>query len=647
MDHGFARVAAVSLRVHLGDVEQNEQEIYAALRRLENQDVQLAVFPELCLTGYTLGDLVLHSLVQRRAKEALLRIAKQTKAMAVVVGLPLSVMGRLYNCAAVLQDGQVQGIVPKTYLAEGGEFYEARWFTSGQSCPASTVCLEKDLSCEDNGKPDILTPFSPNLLFTMGGFSFAVEICEDLWAPMPPSSHYAVAGADLIVNLSASNALVGKQEYRRQLLAQQSARLYAGYAYAGAGYGESTSDLVFDGYTAVYESGRPLAEGPCFTRNGSEAIADVDICRLRYQRQRNRSFFEGHRKKEESPWAAEISMKQASAPGLPLRRPLEPLAFVPSGPDAAARMAEIAQIQTMGLMTRLESIHCKALTIGVSGGLDSTLALLIAARTFDQLGYDRKGIHAITMPGMGTGSRTKTNADLLMEALDVSAQEIPIEKAVLQHFADIGQDSGAHDVTYENAQARERTQILMDMANKVGGIVLGTGDMSELALGFCTYNGDHMSMYNVNASVPKTLVKALVRYLAETDFDEKTRRVCADIVATPISPELLPTSAGELTQRTEEILGDYALHDFFLYHLLSSGSDPARLQFLAEQAFAGVYDREKIKAQLSTFLRKFFTQQFKRNCSPDGPKVGSIGLSPRGDLRMPGDMGAGVWKDAF
>lgn len=630
MPRGFARVAAASVRVHLGDVAANEREIASAMERLEEKGVQAAVFPELCLTGYTLGDLLLHGLVQEQAWEAMLRLAERTKAMAVAVGLPVRQRGRLFNCAAVLQGGKVRGIVPKLYLPNGNEFYETRWFVSGEQAePFVTV----------NGQP---VPARPGQLFDMGGFVFAVEICEDLWTPIPPSSQYAVEGADIVLNLSASNALVGKHAYRRELLAQQSARLYAGYAYACAGFGESTSDLVFCGYTGVFENGRALSEGPRFTMDGGMAVADIDVGRLRYHRRRNGSFYQMKRQ-DAAMRMTDVAMTPAAAAAAPLLRPLDPLPFVPSGPDADDRLEEIVLIQCTGLMTRLDAVHCENLVVGVSGGLDSTLALLVAVRAFDALGLDRGGIHAVTMPGMGTGVRTKGNAERLMEALRVHASEIPIERAVRQHFADIGQDESAHDVTYENSQARERTQILMDYANKVNGMVLGTGDMSELALGFCTYNGDHMSMYNVNCSVPKTLVKSLVRYLGERCFGGEAGRVCRDIIDTPISPELLPVEDGELAQRTEDILGDYALHDFFLYHLLDSGSDPEKLRLLAAQAFQGVYGEERIDVQLHTFLRRFFTQQFKRNCAPDGPKVGSIGLSPRGDLRMPSDMSGRMW----
>jgi len=622
----FARIAAVSLRVHLGDVEKNKQEILQKMYELEAQGVQAAVFPELCITGYTLGDLLLHETIQHNAYQAMLDIAAQTHSMAVVVGLPVNVRSRLFNCAAVLQDGEVKGIVPKTYLPNGNEFYETRWFVGS-----------------DQADRQFKPPFAPDLLFDAGDFTFAVEICEDLWTPIPPSCRYAVEGADIILNPSASNALVTKHAYRRELLRQQSGRLYAGYAYAGSGFGESTSDLVFCGYTGIFESGRVLQEGERFSHNGGYAVADIDICRMRYQRQRNGSFHQIKR------GGTPMTVVPMACPGTdenaPLLRPIAPLPFVPPEEQGEENLAEIVNIQCMGLMTRMEAIGCKRVVIGVSGGLDSTLALLVAARAYDVLGLDRKGIYAITMPGMGTGVRTKSNAWQLMEALHVTALEIPIEAAVKQHFADIGQDENTHDVTYENCQARERTQILMDYANKVGGIVLGTGDMSEMAIGFATYNGDHMSMYNVNCSIPKTLVKRLVRHISEHSFAGVVLDVCRDVLDTPISPELLPAKEGEMTQRTEEIVGDYALHDFFLYHLMDSGSGYERLKRFAVQAFRDVYTEEKITAQLHVFLRRFFTQQFKRNCVPDGPKVGSVSLSPRGDWRMPSDMSDALWRE--
>ncbi len=627
MPSGFARVAAASLRVHLGDVEANEREILAAMERMQARGAALLVLPEMCLTGYTLGDLFSQELVQRRALDALGRLAARSGAMAVVVGLPVNQRGRLFNCAAILQGGRVRGLVPKTYLPNGNEFYETRWFV-----PSS----QAEPFWELNGER---VPMGANLLFDTGDFAFAVEICEDLWTPTPPSSRYAVEGAEIIVNPSASNALAGKHAYRRSLLAQQSGRLLAAYAYACAGFGESTSDLVFCGYTGVFENGRALSEGERFLLEGGEAVADVDVGRLRYHRQRNGSF---HQMPREGMRTVALDAPPQAA--LPLLRPLDPLPFVPSGPDANERLDEVWRIQDTGLVSRLSAIGCRSLVVGVSGGLDSTLSLLVAVRAFDRLGLARSGIHALTMPGLGTGARTHRNAARLMEALGVSAREVPIGPAVRQHFEDIGQDENVHDVTYENAQARERTQILMDYANKVGGIVLGTGDMSELALGFCTYNGDHMSMYNPNGSVPKTLVKRLVARLSEA-FGPEVEAICRDIIDTPISPELLPADKGEMTQRTEDILGDYALNDFFLYHLLDSGASAQKLETLAGQAFKGVYEPALIARQLRRFLKRFFTQQFKRNCAPDGPKVGSISLSPRGDLRMPSDMDGRMWLD--
>ncbi len=633
MHSGFVRVSSCSVPVHLGEVKKNEAEIANAIADLQAKKVQLAVFPELCLTGYTLGDLLLHPLLQSEAIQAMKRLAQKAIGIAVVIGLPINVDGRLFNCAAVLMDGKVRGIVPKTFLPNGNEFYETRWFVSGTQASGQMMLDGEEI------------PFCPELLFDTGDYRFAVELCEDLWTPIPPSSRYAIMGAEIILNPSASNALVSKQEYRQSLLKQQSARLYAGYAYAGTGFGESTSDMVFCGYTGVFENGRTLCEGERFQPQGGHAIADIDVSRLRFQRQRNGSFYQ-------APEETQIQMMHVSLPSneithTPLLRPLEPLPFVPGGNASASRLDEIVNIQAVGLMSRLRAIHCEHLVVGISGGLDSTLAMLIAVVAFDKLGLNRSGIHAITMPGMGTGVRTKSNADKLMEGLKVSASEIPINKAVYQHFSDIDHDPSVHDVTYENSQARERTQILMDYANKVGGIVLGTGDMSEMALGFCTYNGDHMSMYNVNCSVPKTLVKSLVRHLSTHHFDDDIKAICADIIDTPISPELLPVSDGELNQRTEDILGDYALHDFFLYHFLDSGAEPPKLLLMAKQAFEGVYDADQIKKQLRTFLWRFFTQQFKRNCVPDGPKVGSISLSPRGDLRMPSDMSARLWLDSL
>jgi len=612
MPEGFARVAAVSVPVHLGDVQANLNEILAAMDVLEKKGVQAAVFPELCLTGATLGDLVLRPEVQKAAWDALQVLAERAGSMAVVVGLPVGVRGRLYNCAAVLQDGCVDGLVPQVNPESN------RWFASGAD-------VYEELKMQ--GRKVIL---SADQLFDTGCFVFGVEVGANLCAANAPGVKLALEGADLILNPASASARVGRQDRRRMMLKMHTARLHAGYAFACPGFGESTGDSVYDGCTFVAENGEALAEGERYSLNGGMAVADVDVELLRFQRQKDAAFHTA----PDGDVCVHETFRPFDAP-LPLLRKYESLPFVPKTEEG---LEEIAQIQCMGLASRLKAIRCENLVIGVSGGLDSTLALLIAARTFDLLGISRKGIHAITMPGMGTGARTKSNADRLMEALGVSASEIPIGPAVKQHFADIGQPEGKHDVTYENAQARERTQILMDYANKVNGIVLGTGDLSEEALGFCTYNGDHMSMYNVNCTVTKTCLRSLTRYLSAHSFDAEVAAICQDVVDTPVSPELLPVTEGELNQRTEDILGDYALHDFFLYHYMESGAGREKLQMLAEHAFKGVYDAEKIAAQLKTFIWRFYTQQFKRSCAPDGPQVGPVSLSPRGGWDAPSDI---------
>ncbi len=624
----MARIAAVSPRVYLGDCRRNAQEIIAWMEKLQKEHVQAAVFPELGITGYTCGDLLLNETLQNEAVDALYTIAKSAGAMAAIVGLPLSNQGRLYNCAAVLQHGKIKGIATKRYLPNGGEFYETRWFKSGLYAPETIVL---------NGET---IPFGMNLLFETEEFRFAVEICEDLWGPIPPSSTYTPAGAEIIFNLSASNELAAKHDYRRELLRQQSGRCYCGYAYAGAGFGESTTDLVFAGFGGVYENGRTLMESPRFQTEGTVAIGDVDVRRLRFQRQRTGSFFD-------SDCAVMRTVPLGALPAFapPLRRPIPPMPFVPEEKGRIVRCDEITSIQTMALRTRLYAAHLDKLVVNVSGGLDSALALLVAARAFREMGLPAENLHAITLPGFGTGRRTRKNAMLLMTALGCTVREVDITPAVRQHFLDIGQDESVHDVAYENSQARERTQIAMDYANRIGALVLGTGDLSEAALGFSTYNGDHMSMYNVNCSIPKTLVRTLVKYLGESVFGGQVQKVCEDIIDTPISPELLPVDKGELNQRTEEILGDYALHDFFLYHMMDSGSSPQRLYAFARQAFDGVYNDDAILKALKLFLRRFFSQQFKRSCIPDGPKVGSVSLSPRGDWRMPSDMAGTAWTD--
>ena len=618
----FIRVAAAAPRVILGNCQKNAESIQTLAEMLEGSGVQAAVFPELSLTGATCQDLYWQPDFQRQAVEALLALAKRTGDMIVMVGLPLTFGGKLYNCAAVLQKGRILGVVPKASVACGGSSYEGRWFESGRGVSGSIKLGE----CE--------VPFGMNQLFDAGVCTFGVELGEDCEGCLPPSARYAAAGAEVVFNLSAPWEAVTRYERRLSLLCAHTARCALGYVYAGAGYGESTNDLVFGGTAWVLDEGRLLAEGERFNTTGSATVADIDLQRIRYQRQRRAGFFEG----EALPRIATEPLKLTEGP---LMHALKPMPFIPSEQELDERCRELTNIQVTGLRTRLEATGLKKLVVGVSGGLDSTLALLVAARCFEQMGRPVKDIMAITMPGFGTGKRTRSNAVILMEALGVTALEIPIGPAVKQHFADIGQDETVHDVTYENAQARERTQILMDYANKVGGLVLGTGDLSESALGFATYNGDHMSMYNVNASVPKTLIRTLVAWLGEESGSETIARVCGDINATPISPELLPVTEGELNQRTEDILGDYALHDFFLYHLMTSGSGRERLRRLALQAFKGVYDEAAVDKALSLFLRRFYQQQFKRTCIPDGPKVGSVSLSPRGDLRLPSDID---WK---
>lgn len=631
---GYIRTAAVSLPVHLGDVYANETEILIAMENLRMQGVQLAVFPELCLCGATLGDLMHQPLVVEACWAALERIAAKTGAMAAVVGLPVQKGHRLMNCAAVLQNGQILGLVPKKM--PGGPLSDDRHFAAGEGCLRPV--MPPHGNCDQ-------PPMGSDLLFELGDSTFAVCFGSDAASPVPTDGMAALSGADVIVCVDAVNALAGSHEMRLAMLKGQSARHHAAYVYACAGFGESTADLVFDGWTGVVENGKVLAQGQRFVMTGDKAVADVDVERLRFKRMQDSAFRQAKPVHGHRPPMMPVLLDPPADTALPLLRPIDPMPFLPQDKDADARFEEIIDIQTTALMTRLKAIWCKDIVIGISGGLDSTMALLIAARAFDGLNLPRTGIHAITMPGMGTGKRTKSNADRLMESLQVHAMEIDIKPAVYQHFADIGQDENVHDITYENAQARERTQILMDYANKVNGIVLGTGDMSEAALGFCTYNGDHMSMYNPNCTVPKTLMRGLVKYLGEKCFGGDVEAVCADILDTPVSPELLPNITGELTQRTEDILGDYALHDFFLYHQQSGGASPEKLRMLALQAFDGVYGEEVIDKQLSTFVRKFYTQQFKRNCVPDGPKVGTVGLSPRGGWQMPSDLVSNLWKN--
>lgn len=637
---GFVRTAVVSPELRIADVAFNTQAIGVALRNAAAQGCRLAVFPELSITGYSCADLLYQSALLEAARAALedLALAAQIEGIAVVVGLPLAVDGRLYNCAAFIAGGRVLGIVPKTYLPSTHEFYEERWFTPAGQRGADTV--------EIAGYP---SPFGPGLLFAadnLPGCVIGIEICEDLWAVNPPSGDLALAGATVLLNGSASNELLGKADYRRDLVRQQSARCLAAYLYAGAGPNESTTDLVWAGHSLIAENGALLAETERFRFDTQMAVADIDVQRLIHERLGSSAYSAAAARREFRTIRFALPGEERWSADEPLIRPqLSRTPFVPA--DLARRAdhcREIFSIQAIGLARRLRHTGAQRVTIGVSGGLDSTLALLVTAKAFDLAGLPRAGIIAITMPGFGTTARTRSNAERLAELLGATLRIIPIDAAARQHFRDIGHDEAVHDVTYENAQARERTQILMDVANQVGGFNVGTGDLSELALGWCTYNADHMSMYHVNAGVPKTLVRHLMAWAAEAEFGGETAEVLRDIGATPITPELLPPDAdGALIQKTEEVIGPYELHDFFLYHIVRYQCAPRKVFILARQAFAGQYDAATILRWLSVFYRRFFGQQFKRSAMPDGPKVGSVALSPRGDWRMPSDASPALW----
>ena len=643
-DYGLVRVAAVVPRVNVADVESNVAGIVEGIDGAVKVGAHIVVLPELCVTGYTCADLFGNELLLDAAEQALVTLCdryKDTPVMA-VVGAPLRCSGHLFNCAVVINGGEMWA-VPKTYIPNYKEFYEKRWFTSSNIAALA-------------GKDSIVVAgrevyFGTGLIFEAGRARVAVEVCEDLWVPSPPSSIAAINGANVIVNLSASNEVIGKHTYLMDLIKSQSARCIAAYVYASCGYGESTTDLVFGGNAVVAENGKVLAEGERFTTQPQMAVADIDIAALENERRVNGSFADSM--VQFGTKFEHIALKVAGIidyEKVELRRPVRRLPFVPVEDDRLnARCEEIISIQTEGLMRRLDFTGIPAIVVGVSGGLDSTLALLVAVRTIDRMGRDRKTIHAITMPGFGTTDRTYTNACAMVKSLGVTLHEISIADAVTQHFKDIGHDPKVHDVTYENSQARERTQLLMDFSNKVNGLVLGTGDLSELALGWATYNGDHMSMYNVNVSIPKTLVRHLVRWFATSldDGSKKGKTIRAtllDVLDTPISPELTPAAKdGTILQVTEDIVGPYELHDFFLYNMLRYGYTPAKLYLLARKAFEGEYDNMTIKKWLRTFVRRFFAQQFKRSCLPDGPKVGSVSLSPRGDWRMPSDASSRLW----
>lgn len=640
---GFVKVAAATPIVKVGDCAANANAVIDLMRRAADDGVALVAFPELCLTGYTLEDLFLQPFVAREAEMALDNVLSMTATVPVlaIVGLPVVVSGKLYNAAAVIEGGELRGVVPKTHLPNNGEFYELRWFNPGSECGATAVRL-----CGRD------VPFGVDLLFEAAPgneagrvqpLRFGIEICEDFWVANPPSTTAALRGAQLLVNISASNEYVSKDAYRRNLVTAQSARCIAAYLYTSSGYGESTKDLVFGGAQYVAENGTLLAAGKRYSMQPTLTEADIDLVKLQALRAANASFDCGARDHGQAR-IVRVNMRDDEQPEA-VNRTFDAHPFVPDDPSHRAECCEeVFSIQTSGLARRMEACGAKKAVIGVSGGLDSTLALLVCAKTMDLLGRPRADVVGITMPGFGTTSRTHNNARGLMEELGVTLVEIDITAACRQHFSDIGLPDDDRSVTYENSQARERTQILMDYANKVGGLVVGTGDLSELALGWATYNGDQMSMYGVNAGVPKTLVKYVVGYVAETSVSERAAELLRDIVATPISPELLPgLDEEQIAQRTEDLVGPYELHDFFLYHFMRFGYSPSRLFFMAKRAFEGAYTEAVIKKWLLTFLRRFFAQQFKRSPMPDGPKVGLVSLSPRGDWRMPSDIAPTLW----
>lgn len=631
MNHGFVKVAAATPDIRVADVAYNTQQICAQIDEIVKKGAKIAAFPELCITGYTCGDLFTQDVLLAKAREALHTIAAYTrdKDVLVFVGVPLAVDGELYNVAAALNKGRIIGLTTKSFLPNYGEFYEMRQFRPGPET-ARWICFDGER-----------VPFGPQILFVdekMDSLIVSAEICEDVWSPIPPSIQAAREGAVIIVNCSASDETIGKAVYRENLISGQSARLICGYVYANAGEGESTTDLVFGGHNIIAENGTILMNSRRF-HNGI-IYSEIDIQRMNSERRKNTTFqTERDRVLIRVPFSVE---KEETV----LTRLFAPRPFVPDARgERAKRCEEILTIQVMGLKKRLAHAHAKSAVVGISGGLDSTLALLVTAKAFDALGLDRSGIMAVTMPCFGTTDRTYQNACKMSMKLGATLREVPISDAVIQHFKDIGHDLEDHSVTYENSQARERTQVLMDIANQTSGMVIGTGDMSELALGWATYNGDHMSMYGVNASVPKTLVRHLVHYYADTCGDEQLKEVLYDVLATPVSPELLPPKDGEIAQKTEDLVGPYELHDFFLYYMLRFGYEPSKIYRIAKIAFAGEYDDETIYRWLRTFCWRFFSQQFKRSCLPDGPKVGTVALSPRGDWRMPSDACVEAWME--
>lgn len=637
MSHfGFVKVGAAITPVRVADPSYQKAQILHLVKKAHQAGVRAVAFAELSLTGYTCGDLFLSPLLIARAEKELTALLQQTKTLDIIfiVGAPVRAGAVLLNAAVVCYKGRILGIVPKTYLPNYKEFYEKRWFTSALVCGKTeiTYCGQR-------------VAVGTDLLFQAGGFKFGVEICEDLWAVLPPSSYAALQGAEIIFNLSASNALTGKHSYVEKLVAQQSAGCMCGYVYVSCGPGESTTDVVFGANALIYENGTQLAHSTRFSSQAQLITSEIDVERLQNERARNTSFGLSEALETGEPYEL-IESGQSLRSVAALTRPVDPLPFVPGGEQLDKNCAEIFAIQTAGLAQRLQAAHAQTAVIGISGGLDSTLALLVTVSAFDKLGVARKNVIGVTMPGFGTTDRTYQNALALMKKLKISTREISIKESCFLHFKDIGHDPKVHDVTYENVQARERTQILMDLANKTGGIVVGTGDLSELALGWATYNGDHMSMYGVNSGVPKTLVKSLVAWVGAQEKDKQVKNVLADIVSTPISPELLPADKdGKIAQKTEDLVGPYELHDFFLFYFLRHGFGPQKILFLAAHAFGKKYTQPVLKKWLTVFFKRFFAQQFKRSCVPDGPKVGSVNLSPRGDWRMPSDASAQAWLD--
>ncbi|MDR1130481.1 MAG: NAD(+) synthase [Prevotellaceae bacterium] len=650
MNHGFLKVAAAIPEVKVADCEFNAGRIMEMIQSADAGGVEIICFPELAITSYTCGDLFFQELLLESAKIELIELVENTSGMDIIsiVGLPLMHKDRIFNVAAVFGRGVIYGFVPKTYLPNYNEYYEKRWFSSAKDIADTEIYFDIK-PVKSVGKSFMQYsayakrsyPFTPDIIFGDGEIKFAIEICEDLWVPSPPSADHCMAGAHVVFNLSASNELTGKHQYRKALAGQQSARCMAGYVYSGSGWGESTTDTVFSGNALVFENGGLLNEAERFSFSEQTVVSDIDVDRLRALRAKNTSFGKYF---DENHQFVHIDFPERETK---ISRRINPKPFVPTSESADESLNDIFSIQVGGLAKRLLHTGIRKQIIGISGGLDSTLALLVCVKTCDKLKIPRSNIIGITMPGFGTSRRTYNNAMALMKELSITVREIDISKACMQHFEDIGHDPDVHDVTYENTQARERTQILMDMANQCNGIVIGTGDLSELALGWATYNGDHISMYAINVSIPKTLVKHLVSRVADTLPEENVKKILDSILDTPISPELLPADENRdiITQSTEEIVGPYELHDFFLYYLLRLGYSPSKIFFMAKIAFEGIYDNKTILKWMEVFYKRFFVHQFKRSCLPDGPKVGSVNLSPRGDWRMPSDGSYSLWME--